>query len=423
MDVEQIEAKLAAKSSLVEDWIQHHAERYCFPIYSSVDLRDAGFKMSAIDANIFPAGFNNLCESFLDSGARLLREFVAASYGDVERIAIYPENHTRNKYYLQNLHSLKSLVERAGFRVLIGTADPKFPNDVTELETQEGQTIRIYKLSRNGSILKKNDFVPDLILVNNDFSDGNPDELVGIEQPITPPPAMGWHIRSKWEHFQLYSFLISEFAEIIEVDPWLLSPITDFEGDIDFKSGEGIDRVARKVDLAAKRVADKYRQHNIDREPRIFVKDNAGTYGMGNIVVASGEAVLNLNRSQRNKMSRGKSGSAIRAVIIQECIPTADFFQGYPGEPVIYMVGDKVLGGFFRYSHTKSEADNLNAPGMMFAKLCVTEGDDLNGVLACYHGHCSFALYYAIARIAGLAMGREMKNRELCPPAVYPGIT
>ena len=29
------------------------------PIYGSVDIRDAGWKVAVVDANHFPAGFNN----------------------------------------------------------------------------------------------------------------------------------------------------------------------------------------------------------------------------------------------------------------------------------------------------------------------------------------------------------------------------
>lgn len=420
MNVEGLEKKLAERYSSVESWIKQHAEKVCFPIYSSVDVRDAGFKMSAIDANIFPAGFNNLCDSFLDKGAHLLREFVTASYGNVERIVIYPESHTRNKYYLQNLYSLRSMVERAGFKVLIATADPKFTDGVTELDTFEGKKVQIHKLVLDGSLLRSSDFTPDIILINNDFSDGRPEELAVVDQPVTPPPEMGWHIRSKWEHFQIYDSLTREFAEILEVDPWLLSPLTEFEAEVSFKNGRGTDRVAKKVDYLLGRIAAKYDEYRLDRKPLVFIKDNAGTYGMGIIVVQSGEEVLNLNRSQRNKMSRGKSGSGIRAVIIQECIPTADYFNEHPGEPVIYMVGDQVLGGFFRYGESRSEAESLNAPGARFAKLCLVE-DDIDEVLACYDGHCSFSLYYTVARISCLAMGQEMKNHEFCPPAVSRG--
>ncbi|UCD57788.1 MAG: glutamate--cysteine ligase, partial [Candidatus Hydrogenedentota bacterium] len=293
MDVENLEKRLSESYPAVEAWIKQHAERVCFPIYSSVDLRDAGFKMSAIDANIFPAGFNNLCDSFLDKGAKLLREFVTASYGNIERIAIYPESHTRNKYYLQNVHALKSMVERAGFEVLVATVDPKFVDGITELDTIEGENVRIHKLSRLGNLLGSENFTPELILINNDFSDSRPEEIVNLDQPVTPPAEMGWYVRSKWEHFQIYDSLIKEFAEILEVDPWLLSPLTEFEENVRFKDGKGIGRVAKKVDYLLDHIAAKYEEYGIDRKPLVFVKDNAGTYGMGIIVVGSGKELLN----------------------------------------------------------------------------------------------------------------------------------
>ncbi|RJP23541.1 MAG: glutamate--cysteine ligase [Candidatus Abyssobacteria bacterium SURF_5] len=415
MDVSGIEQKLKEKRSSVEVWIKRHAEKVCFPIYSSVDLRDAGFKISAIDANIFPAGFNNLCRSFLEKGATLFREYVKQNFGDIERVAIYPESHTRNKFYLQNLHSLKFLVEQSGFQAIIATADPRFSPPVTELETVEGQKIHIHRLFREANALVSEGFIPELILINNDFSDGKPQELVDLDQPVSPPAEMGWFIRSKWEHTQFYMSLVQEFADILSVDPWLLSPVTEFESNILFKTGEGLDRVAKKVDHVREAVVAKYREYEIDREPVIFIKDNAGTYGMGIITVASGEQVLSLNRNQRKKMSRGKSGADIRSVIIQEGIPTSDYFIGQPGEPVVHMIGDQVLGGFFRYSESKSEIDNLNSPGTKFAKLCLREADEFDEALACYRGHCSFDLYYTIARISCLAMGHEMKSLELCP--------
>lgn len=418
MDVSGVEKRLIGKYSDVEAWIKQHTEQVCFPIHSSVDLRDSGFKIAAIDANLYPAGFNNLCESFLDRGGNLLRDFIAGSFDGIERIVIYPESHTRNKYYLQNLHSLKSMIERGGYDALIATLDPKFPDTPTELETSEGQTIRIHKLARNGDLLRAGDFTPDLILINNDFSDGRPEGLVGLAQPVTPPPEMGWYSRTKWEHFEIYDKLVGEFAEILDVDPWLLSPLTDLADGVNFKDGDGIDGAAEKVDRLLESIGAKYKEHGIEQKPLVFVKDNAGTYGMGIIVVESGDELRGLNRSGRNKMSRGKAGSGISSVILQECIPTADYFNDHVGEPVVYMIADQVLGGFFRYSETKSETESLNSPGTQFAKLCLTEADEFDEVLACHRGHCSFELYYTIARIACLATGYEIRNRKLCPPAI-----
>jgi glutamate--cysteine ligase len=415
-----VEKLLVEKYPDVEAWIKQHTEKVCFPIHSSVDLRDSGFKIAAIDANLYPAGFNNLCESFLDRGGALLRDFVAGSFDGVERIVIYPESHTRNKYYLQNLFSLKSMIERSGYETLIATLDPKFPETPTELETSEGETIRIHRLARDGDTLRASDFTPDLILINNDFSDGKPEGLTGLTQPVTPPPEMGWYSRTKWQHFEIYDSLVSEFAEILSVDPWLLSPLSDFADGMSFKNGEGVDDAANKVDALIERIAAKYAEYGIEQKPLVFVKDNAGTYGMGIVVIGSGDELRGMNRSQRNKMSRGKAGSGISSVILQECIPTADYFNDHVGEPVVYMIADQVLGGFFRYSETKSATESLNSPGTQFAKLCLTKADEFDEALACHRGHCSFELYYTIARIACLATGYEIRNRKLCPPAISP---
>jgi glutamate--cysteine ligase len=418
VDVAGVEKRLIERYPDVEAWIKGHTEKVCFPIHSSVDLRDSGFKISSIDANIYPAGFNNLCESFIDRGGTLLRDFIAGSFGGIERIVIYPESHTRNKYYLQNLLSLKSIVERGGYEVLIATLDPKFPDTPTELEAIDGQPVKIHKLVKEGDLLRADGFKPDLILINNDFSDGRPEELIGVAQAVTPPVEMGWYSRSKYEHFRLYNSLVEEFAEILEVDPWLLSPITDLVEEIQFKNGDGVEQAAERVDQLIEQIAAKYTEHGIDQQPLVFVKDNAGTYGMGIVVVESGDELRGLNRSQRNKMSRGKGSSGISSVILQECIPTADNFNGHVGEPVVYMLGDQVLGGFFRYSETKSATDSLNSPGTQFAKLCMTEAEEFDEMLVCHRGHCSFELYYTIARIACLATGYEIRNRELCPPAI-----
>ena len=41
-------------------WLEHEA-----PFYSSVDLRNSGFKLAPVDTNLFPGGFNNLNPEFL----------------------------------------------------------------------------------------------------------------------------------------------------------------------------------------------------------------------------------------------------------------------------------------------------------------------------------------------------------------------
>ncbi|MCA9405869.1 MAG: glutamate--cysteine ligase, partial [Candidatus Omnitrophica bacterium] len=54
--------KIKKNQAKIHQWLESYEGAKELPLYSSVDIRDAGFKMSVVDTNIFPAGFNNLCE-------------------------------------------------------------------------------------------------------------------------------------------------------------------------------------------------------------------------------------------------------------------------------------------------------------------------------------------------------------------------
>ena len=47
------------------------------PIYGSVDIRDFGWKVGVVDANHFPAGFNNISQEDRPKIAELLKKPLA----------------------------------------------------------------------------------------------------------------------------------------------------------------------------------------------------------------------------------------------------------------------------------------------------------------------------------------------------------
>ncbi len=55
-----IEEKIAAKRSELEHWFAAKRRELEMPVYGSVDIRDAHWKVAVVDANQYPAGFNNL---------------------------------------------------------------------------------------------------------------------------------------------------------------------------------------------------------------------------------------------------------------------------------------------------------------------------------------------------------------------------
>ncbi|NDG85751.1 MAG: glutamate--cysteine ligase, partial [Proteobacteria bacterium] len=57
-----IAEKLIRHHKAVEDWFAAKFAEFPAPFYCSVDIRDSGDKVAPVDCNLFPAGFNNICE-------------------------------------------------------------------------------------------------------------------------------------------------------------------------------------------------------------------------------------------------------------------------------------------------------------------------------------------------------------------------
>ncbi len=230
-----------------------------------------------------------------------------------------------------------------------------------------------------------------------------------LKQPVLPSHILGWHSRKKSEHFRFYNQLAREFADLIAIDPWLIQVDTEEVDEVDFNEEVGTDRVAEAVERVLSRTQQAYHAHQIDRRPFAFVKNNAGTYGMGIMVVHSAEELQHMNRRTKNKMSVGKGKKHIDSVVVQEGVPTATLVDRLAAEPVIYLLGDTLIGGFLRTNTERGVEDNLNSAGMVFKKLCMSDlqqgwsdADEAEPepVLELVYG--------SIARISALATGMEL---------------
>ena len=71
----------------------------------------------------------------------------------------------------------------------------------------------------------------------------------------------------------------------------------------------------------------------------------------------------------RKKMKASKGETGVSEIIIQEGIPTAlHSSDNQSAEPVIYMIGSQVAGGFLRSHKKKDYKTNLNSPGAVFRR-------------------------------------------------------
>jgi glutamate--cysteine ligase len=393
-------ALLETRADDVKAWLRDGFAQTPPCFYSSVDVRHSGQKLVPVDTNLFPAGFNHLSAPSQTEAIAHIQGFIARQKGAIQRVLIIPENHTRNLGYLSNLQALKSLFERAGFEAQIGRLDA---TETLTLEDAEGRALLQHPLQKDGNCLCTTDgFKPDMIVVNNDLTSGSPEILKGITQLIVPAIGQGWYRRKKSIHFDAYAQVARQFAAAFNLDQWLIAAEHHKCGRVNFKERQGIECVALGVDKLLRKVAEKYAQYGIDETPYAFIKADSGTYGMGIMIVRSGDEVIEMNKKSRNKMNTTKEGAQTSEVIIQEGVPTIDEVDGGMAEPMVYLIDGHPVGGAYRVNAQRDAYNNLNAAGMHFVPMCVDASQEC----------MSRSPIALISQLATLAAAREEYGEE-----------
>ncbi|MGU9950844.1 MAG: glutamate--cysteine ligase [Gammaproteobacteria bacterium WSBS_2016_MAG_OTU1] len=402
-----LERQIIAAFADVESWLRQEFITTPPLFYSSVDLRNNGEKIASIDTNVFPGGFNNLSPaSHPLAAAALLRQIESLCPSGVgiknSSVLLIPENHTRNLLYLDSIAILRHLFESAGIAVQLGRLD----GEAVTLTSASGQTLAMQPITRDGGRLLCGGVSPCATVLNNDLSGGLPPLLQDLDIPVMPSVMLGWSMRRKSTHFYQYRRAAEQLAELLNADAWLLSADFTVCNSVDFHRREGMECLAVAVEETLSQIGEKYRQHGVADEPFVVLKDDSGTYGMGVLPVRHADEVFSLNRKQRNKMAVGKDGATVSSVLIQEGINTADASEDAPAEPVVYMIGASVVGGFYRVNKTRARHENLNSKGMSFLPLPFAtacnppaQSDDASGA--------RLYVYGVIARLAALAAARE----------------
>lgn len=409
--LQKILTTIKEKEPAINAWIESKRKEVTFePLYSSVDLRNSGFKVVPVDTNIFPAGWNNLCPNYGRKASQQFRGYFDKYFSGTQCLLIIPEDHTRNLYYFSNLKRLSTILSEAGFDVIIGTVNSDI-KEKTVFQTQEGEDLTVYKIEREGENIFANNKRICQVVMNNDFSAGIPDILKGIKQNLLPSPKIGWHTRRKSEHFRLYHQLVKEFAEIMEMDSWFFESKFQMVENIDIDDVASREKLAKGVEELIIKIKEKYQQHGVTAEPSVFIKNDAGTYGVAVIRVNSGDDVRNLNQKNRKQMRVGKGSVNITSLLLQEGVTTTERVKDLVAEPVIYLVDNTAIGGFYRLNQEKGDTDNLNSKGMQFSKSCFHEEFGYkNTVFPDVTSTDVAPLNELIATIASLAAGYEMKN-------------
>jgi glutamate--cysteine ligase len=412
--INELEQRVLDSMPAIERWFRLEWMEHTPPFYCSVDIRNAGFKLAPVDTNLYPGGWNNLTPEMLPLAVQAAMAAIEKICPEAKNLLVIPENHTRNTFYLSNVLQLKRIFHMAGLNVRVGSISAEIKQPTT-IDLPTGESITLEPVVRTKRRLGLKDFDPCTILLNNDLSAGAPGILEDLhEQYLLPPLHAGWSVRRKSRHFRSYEEVSKRFGKLLGIDPWLINPMFNKCGEIDFSAGAGMDCLQTNVDALLTRIRKKYKEYGINEKPFVIVKADNGTYGMGIMTVRDVKDLEELGRRAKNKMSVIKDGQQVQDVIIQEGVLTAERMHEAVAEPVVYLMDRYVVGGFYRVHAERGTDENLNAPGASFVPLAFAESTRLPqpGEKPGASAPNRFYMYGVIGRLAMLAASYELEATD-----------
>ena len=412
--INELEQRVIESTPAIERWFRLEWMEHTPPFYCSVDIRNAGFKLAPVDTNLFPGGWNNLTPEMLPLAVQAAMAAIEKICPEAKNLLVIPENNTRSTGYLSNVAQLQRIFTMAGLNVRIGSIDPEVKKTTT-IELPGGEKVTLEPVVRTRRRLGLKNFDPCTILLNNDLTAGAPGILEDLhEQYLLPPLHAGWSVRRKSRHFQSYEEVSKRFGKMLGIDPWLIHPLFNKCGELDFQKKEGMDCLRTNVDALLAKIRKKYKEYGIKEKPFVIVKADNGTYGMGIMTVRDVKDLEALRQRPKNKPPVGKTGKAITEVIIQEGVQTAERINEAVAEPVVYTMDRYVVGGFYRVHAERGIDENLNAPGASYVPLAFAESTRLPqpGQKPGASAPNRFYMYGVIGRLAMLSASYELEATD-----------
>jgi glutamate--cysteine ligase len=405
--INELEQRILDSMPAIERWFRLEWMEHTPPFYTSVDVRNSGFKLAPVDTNLFPSGWNNLTPEMLPLAVQAAMAAIEKICPEARNLLVVPENHTHNTFYLSNLLQLKRIFHQAGLNVRFGSLNPEI-KEPTSFNVPNGEVISIEPLIRSDTRLGLKDFDPCTILLNNDLSAGIPGMLEDLhEQFLLPPLHACWSVRRKSRHFQAYEEVAKRFGKLLGMDPWLINPLYAKCGEVDFAAGVGMDSLSSHVDALLTKIRRKYKEYGINDKPFVIVKADNGNCGMGIMTVRD---VKDLDLQN----IKPQEGLTLTEVIVQEGVLTNERVNDAVAEPVVYMMDRFVVGGFYRVHAERAVDESLNAPGASFVPLAFADSSRLPqpGRKPGSSSPNRFYMYGVIARLAMLAASYELEGTD-----------
>jgi glutamate--cysteine ligase len=401
--INELEQRILDSMPAIERWFRLEWMEHTPPFYSSVDVRNAGFKLAPVDTNLFPGGWNNLTPAMLPLAVQAAMVAIEKICPEAKNLLLIPENHSNNgnnTFYLSSIAQLRRIFHMAGLNVRVGSIDPDIKQNTT-VELPNGETITLEPVIRSAKRLGLKDFDPCTILLNNELTKGLPGILEELhEQFVLPPLHASGSVRRKSTHYKCYEDVCKRFGKLLGVDPWLINPMFLTCTDAD---------LAETVDTLLAKIKKKYKEYGITDKPFVVVKTNHSSLADKH----AGTSVMMLRQSSELKDQKDIAVFS-GELVVQEGVLTKERMNDAVAEPVVYMMDRYVVGGFYRVHADRGMDENLCSPGSRYVPLAFAEGTELPqpGVKAGASAPNRFYMYGVIGRLAMLAASYELEATD-----------
>jgi glutamate--cysteine ligase len=401
--INELEQRILDSMPAIERWFRLEWMEHTPVFYSSVDVRNAGFKLAPVDTSLYPAGWSNLTPAMLPLAVQAAMVAIEKICPEAKNLLLIPENHgdnLKNTFYLSSIAQLRRIFHMAGLNVRVGSIDPDIKQNTT-IDLPNGESIVLEPVIRSAKRLGLKDFDPCTILLNNELSKGVPGILEELNEQFLLPPLHGsGSIRRKSTHYKSYEDVCKRFGKLLGVDPWLINPMFMTCTDED---------LAATVDTLLAKIKKKYKEYGITDKPFVVVKTDHSSQADKHL----GASVMMLRQS--NELNKHKDfGSFKGELVVQEGVLTKERMNDAVAEPVVYMMDRYVVGGFYRVHADRGMDENLCSPGSRYVPLAFAESTELPqpGVKAGASAPNRFYMYGVIGRLAMLAASYELEATD-----------
>ena len=401
--INELEQRILDSMPAIERWFRLEWMEHTPPFYSSVDVRNAGFKLAPVDTNLFPGGWSNLTPAMLPLAVQAAMVAIEKICPEAKNLLLIPENHSNNAnntFYLSSIAQLRRIFHMAGLNVRVGSIDPDIKQNTT-VELPNGESIVLEPVIRSAKRLGLKDFDPCTILLNNELTKGLPGILEELhEQFVLPPLHASGSVRRKSTHYKSYEDVCKRFGKLLGVDPWLINPMFLTCTDAD---------LAATVDTLLAKIKKKYKEYGITDKPFVVVKTNHSSLADKH----AGSSVMMLRQSSELKDHKDIAVFS-GELVVQEGVLTKERMNDAVAEPVVYMMDRYVVGGFYRVHADRGMDENLCSPGSRYVPLAFAEGTELPqpGVKPGASAPNRFYMYGVIGRLAMLAASYELEATD-----------